>query len=191
MNLIWKLKKNNKANSYFNFILIMFIVIYIISFSIDFIKISWQRIAVSRHMAFICGVTARQGGFNSSKPSDWHSKKPYITRGEMITIVDDLMKKYKVESWSLTIGGKTLYMNSDVFKYGEDIPIELSIQYKWDLLDQLFFKDFSNSKKVLNNKASPHTLYNSPMWRDPQLKTYTVKRLVVSERYIRYDQYQE
>lgn len=153
--------KNNKGNiSPINFIIFAFIAITLISYLGGFYHIVAQRHALARCANHVARVAGRQGGFASSKPSDWDDYVSYLTTSQIISYVKETMEIAGIESWDIYINGNSIYANMNM-DYSNDIEVEMVMKYDWGL--------FSPA----HNGASG-------------TKEYRVKRTAKSEKFLRY-----
>ena len=156
--------KNNKGMSAIIYVFIMLICIYIFAFIIDMIAINQTKYLAIREAAFVARVAGRQGGFESSKPQYYDNSEPYITGPRMIQILTKAFNTNNINSWEVTVNGRSLYTNT-VSDFQNDMNVRLSVSYKWGFL--------------------PKVLPMNP------IGNFSVKHLVKSERFVRYEEYQE
>lgn len=103
---------------------------------------------VSSQTGYISRVVSDQGGISYSEISNYHGK--YVTSGELYQNVKAAMNHSGVsdEHWEVHIDGKKLTPSTHtrLFDYGEKIPIEVKIDYRWSFSSNFLPGQMKNSR---------------------------------------------
>jgi len=158
-----KIKKNNRGETAFLFVIIMMMCIYLFAFAVDFLEVGWQRYTLVRHVNYVARVAGRQGGFLSKDPKGrWDLNVPYITRQEMYSNSARVFQTAKIDKWDIVLKqspssrGTNLHRDFQV-DYKKDIIVQGTITYNWTFLDRVLpfnagDKQYSVSKRVTSER---------------------------------------
>lgn len=148
--MINKFKKKMKSNKGdLNgglMILVCFMALMIIGFSIDIAKVQWQKFNFLNQITFVSRIVARQGGAQNSKPNWFESGLEYVTSSEIRNYVDKAMSACKVEDYRITVNGTQIGNAIYHVDFQEDIITQGTMTLTYSFLPQMI--GFPESIKI-------------------------------------------
>lgn len=138
-------KKNNKGDLNGALaVVIIFMIMLIISFSLDVAKIQWQKFVINNQLTFVSKIAGRQGGILNVPPTDYDpvliEKDTYNDTVSVWNAVCEELERAGIDSdtCKITIGGKVLPHESKLYDFKEEISVTIEAEIKNSFINHLF-----------------------------------------------------
>lgn len=143
--------KDKKGLNSIEMVIGSLIVITLFAGMTDFIKISSRMQSVSSTVSYVSKVLSNQGCLTNNPESvyvdssgaqyyyvDYIKNKKYVDSATLYNTINSMMLSDNIQSneWKVYVDGKLLTTNTTtkVFNFRERIPVEVQINYNWNVL---------------------------------------------------------
>lgn len=137
MNQILKKIKNSKGMTSIEVGISVIILIMVISGFVDLTTILRKQTTLSNASTYVARTVGLQGGVRGTEPEQFEGYS-YTNNKELYDNLNTMFKDAGISSnnWTCTINGYKLSSstNTPLYDFGQDIKINLTIDYDWGLV---------------------------------------------------------